>query len=259
MTAPAPRLVSAGGHRLEYRRIAAARADAGTIVFLHEGLGSVSQWRDFPQRLCERTGLPGVVYSRYGHGRSERLSEARTPDFMHAEALTALPELLAALGVHDPILFGHSDGASIAAIYAGAHPGRVRALVLEAPHFFVEARSVEGIRAAGTAFAAGPLRERLARHHDDADGMFRGWHDAWLAPAFRGWNIETSLATIRCPILAMQGGNDEYGSMAQIDVVARRAPGTVELLKLAGCGHVPHREQQDAVLDACAAFLACLP
>ncbi|HTP95538.1 MAG TPA: alpha/beta hydrolase [Burkholderiales bacterium] len=258
LPASEPRFADIGGARIEYRRIEVAGARAPAIVFLHEGLGSVSQWRDFPAQLCALAGLDGLVYSRRGHGRSAPLAAPRTPDFMHAEALQVLPQLLATLDVKTPILFGHSDGASIAAIYAGAHPAAVRALILEAPHFFVEARSLEGIRAARAAFETTDLPERLARHHDDARAMFYGWNDVWLSAGFRDWNIESALGPVRCPVLAIQGEDDEYGTMAQLDALERRAGGAATLLKLARCGHVPHRDQRDAVLAACARFIATL-
>ena len=241
------------GRSLEYRRIAAAAAGP-TLVFLHEGLGSISQWRDFPGRIVAATGLPALVYARHGHGQSEVLQQAHDVDFMHREALEVLPELLRELGVERPILIGHSDGASIALIHVGSgHPSR--GLVAMAPHVFVEDISIRGITAAKQAFESTDLEQRLARHHRDPGRTFYGWNDIWLAPAFRSWNIERFLPAIRCPLLAIQGQEDEYGSMAQVDAIARQAGGTVEVLKLAHCGHSPQRDQPDKVAAAIAEFV----
>jgi pimeloyl-ACP methyl ester carboxylesterase len=245
--------VNVRGHSLEYRRIAAA-ADGPILVFLHEGLGSISQWRDFPERIAKASGLPAVVYARYGHGQSEVLQQPHGVDFMHREALETLPELLRALGIARPILIGHSDGASIALIYAGSgHP--LRGLVAMAPHVFVEDISIEGITAAKKAFETTDLPQKLARHHRDASKTFYGWNDVWLAPAFRSWNIESFLPAIKCPLLAIQGHEDEYGSMAQVDAIARQAGGPVELLKLEHSGHSPQKDQPEIVAGAIVEFV----
>ncbi|MDQ2872499.1 MAG: alpha/beta hydrolase, partial [Candidatus Eremiobacteraeota bacterium] len=182
--------MNVGKRELEVVRIAGKVADAPTLVLLHEGLGSVSAWREFPQALAARTGLPALVYSRYGNGRSDVLAEKRTPRYMHDEALVVLPELLERCEVRDSVLIGHSDGASIALIYAAEHGAGVRGIVLEAPHVFVEELSVQSIVAAKTVYESTDLRERLGRHHADADRTFYGWNDIWLDPAFRDWNIE---------------------------------------------------------------------
>jgi len=245
--------ISVRGGKIEYRRIAAAAAGT-TLVFLHEGLGSISQWRGFPARIVEATGLPAIVYARHGHGQSELLQQPHGVDFMHREALEALPEFLHALGIVRPILIGHSDGASIALIYAGSgHP--LEALVAMAPHVFVEDISLAGIAAAKRAFENTELRAKLARHHRDAGKTFYGWNDVWLAPAFRDWNIESFLPGILCPLLAIQGYDDEYGSMAQVDAIARQAGGPVEVLKLEQCGHSPHQDQPEMVAEAVAEFI----
>jgi pimeloyl-ACP methyl ester carboxylesterase len=245
--------ISVRGHSLEYRRIAAA-AGGPTLVFLHEGLGSISQWRDFPARIAAATGLPAMVYARYGHGRSDVLQQAHGVDFMQREALETLPELLRALDIARPILIGHSDGASIALIYAGAgHP--LRGLVAMAPHVFVEDISVEGITAAKRVFETTDLSQKLARHHRDPAKTFYGWNDVWLSPAFRSWNIEGFLPGIKCPLLAIQGHADEYGSMAQLDAIARQAAGPVEVLKLERCGHSPQRDQPEIVAAAIVEFV----
>jgi len=245
--------LSAGGRSLEYRRIAAA-ADSPTLVFLHEGLGSISQWRDFPDRIVEATGLPAIIYARYGHGQSEVLRQPHGVDFMHREALEFLPELLRALGIARPILIGHSDGASIALVYAGSgHP--LLGLVVMAPHVFVEDITVESLVAAKQAFETTDLPQKLARHHRDPSKMFYGWNDMWLATVFRDWNIENFLPAIKCPLLAIQGHEDEYGSMAQVDAIARQTGGPVELLKLEHCGHSPQQDQPEIVAGAIAEFV----
>lgn len=247
--------INVRGRRLEYRRIAAAAAGP-TLVFLHEGLGSVSQWRDFPERIAAATGLPALIYARYGHGQSEVLQQPLGVDFMHREALETLPELLRLLDIACPILVGHSDGASIALIYAGSgHP--LRCLAAMAPHVFVEDISIDGIVAAKQAFEAGDLAQKLARHHRDAGKTFYGWNDVWLAPAFRNWNIERFLPAIKCPLLAIQGFEDAYGSMAQVDAIARQAGGPVEVLKLDRCGHSPQKDRPETVAAAIVEFIRC--
>jgi pimeloyl-ACP methyl ester carboxylesterase len=254
MSATSPsEFIEVRGHRLEYRRIAAA-AGGPTLVFLHEGLGSITQWRDFPARIATKTVLPAMVYARYGHGRSDVLQQAHAVDFMQREALESLPELLHQLDIARPILIGHSDGASIALIYAGAgHP--VQALVAMAPHVFVEDVSIASIAAAKRAFESSDLPQKLARHHSDAAKTFYGWNDVWLAPGFRSWNIERFLPAIKCPLLAIQGHEDEYGSMAQVDAIARQVSGPVEVLKLGQCGHSPQRDQPEIVVGACVEFV----
>ncbi|HLJ19594.1 MAG TPA: alpha/beta hydrolase [Stellaceae bacterium] len=246
---------SVAGQRLEIERIAAARADAPTLMFLHEGLGSVALWRDFPAKLAARTGDAALVYSRRGYGKSDRLAAPRKPDYMHHEALVVLPAVLAELGIANPILIGHSDGASIALIHAGSRRWPVRALVLEAPHVFVEDVTVASIEQAKIAYRTTDLGQRLGRYHDDADHAFRGWNDIWLDPAFRSWNIEASLPGVRCPVLAIQGADDEYGSLAQLDAIERGVAGPVERLVLARCKHSPHRDQEAATLEAMARFI----
>ncbi|MBV8299139.1 MAG: alpha/beta hydrolase [Candidatus Eremiobacteraeota bacterium] len=225
-----------------------------TIVMLHEGLGSVSLWRDFPQRICERTGCTVMAYSRYGYGRSDVLREKREPDYMHREGEVVLPQLLEQLGVECPILFGHSDGASIALIFAGTHPDAVRALVLEAPHVFVEELSVRSIAAAKNAYATTDLPAKLARHHTDAGATFYGWNDIWLDPRFRDWNIESYAARVRCPVLLIQGDADEYGTTAQLDAIEAAVPGAQRLM-VPGVGHSPHRDAPEPVIERVASFV----
>jgi pimeloyl-ACP methyl ester carboxylesterase len=253
---PLTRDVVVDGKRLETVRYDGDPARPA-IVLLHEGLGSVSLWRDLPQRLAERTGCAVFAYSRYGYGRSDVLREPREPNYMHHEAEVVLPELLARLGIERPILFGHSDGASIALIYAGAHPGAVRALVLEAPHVFVEEISVRSIVEAKTAYATTDLPAKLARHHMNSDATFAGWNDIWLDQRFRDWNIEAYASRIDCPVLVIQGDADEYGTTAQLDAIAARVSGA-QVLLVPGAGHSPHRDAPELVLDRVAAFVAAI-
>jgi pimeloyl-ACP methyl ester carboxylesterase len=253
--------VQAGGHRLECKWIVpdgAASASRGTLVFLHEGLGSVSLWKDFPGRVARRTGCSALVYSRYGYGKSERLQRPHAVDYMHREALDTLPEVLAALSISDPILIGHSDGASIALIYAGAQRGPLRGLVLMAPHVFVEDVTVSSIADAKVAFETTDLPRRLGRYHDDVAATFYGWNDIWLRPEFRDWNIEASLPGIEVPTLLIQGEQDQYGTRAQVDAVARQVSGPVRLIMLDGCGHAPQVDRVDATEEAIAAFVEAL-
>jgi pimeloyl-ACP methyl ester carboxylesterase len=254
--------VTQSGQRIdiEYRLIGAQTGQAPLLVFLHEGLGSLSAWRDFPDRLCAAGSLRGLVYSRGGYGRSTpRPHQQRwTSDFMHTQAREVLPQLLAALSIDTdrapPWLFGHSDGGSIALIHAATFPARVAGVIAVAPHIFVEDISVLSIERARDVYRSTDLRDRLARHHADVDSAFWGWNDIWLDPVFRDWNIEALLPSIRCPVLAVQGYDDEYGTMAQIDRIAAGAPQT-QLLKLAACGHSPHRDQPDALIAAAVAFI----
>jgi pimeloyl-ACP methyl ester carboxylesterase len=247
--------LTCAGRSLEYEWIEAGGPGRPALVFLHEGLGSVRQWRDFPRRVAEATGCRALVYSRYGYGQSEVLAEPRVGvRFMHREALEALPALLGALGVERPLLVGHSDGASIALIHAGAgHP--VRGLALMAPHVFVEPLCLESIRKASAAFDAGDLAQRLGKYHRDPRRSFHLWADAWLDPEFLHWNIEEYLPGITCPVLAIQGRDDEYGTMAQLQAIGRGVRGPCELLQLADCGHAPFREQPAATLAALTRFI----
>jgi pimeloyl-ACP methyl ester carboxylesterase len=243
-----------GGSRLECDFIRSAGDQAPVLVFLHEGLGSLPMWKDFPQQLAQAAGCNALLYSRQGYGRSTPLAEARPPDFMHVEALQVLPALLDALEVRDPILFGHSDGASIALIHAADAGRSVRGAILLAPHIMVEELCLRSIAAARAQFTSSDLRARLAPYHADPEATFRSWCEIWLDPRFRRWNIEAEVAKIRCPLLAIQGYDDEYGTMEQIDRIARLVPDT-ELLRLQGCGHAPHRDQPAAVIAAATRFI----
>jgi pimeloyl-ACP methyl ester carboxylesterase len=242
-----------GGVELEYVRIE-GDPSRPALVFLHEGLGSVEGWRDFPARLCERAACPGLVYSRYGNGRSTVLRGQRTVSYMHDEALQTLPALLELLAIHSVILYRHSDGASIAILYAAEHPERVTGVVLEAPHVFVEDLSVRSIAAIRATYEEGDLRGRFARYHADPDKTFYGWNDIWLSPEFAAWNIETALEHLAFPALVIQGRDDQYGTLAQVDAIARHHPDTDALL-LARCGHAPHREKERLLVELAGRWL----
>jgi pimeloyl-ACP methyl ester carboxylesterase len=224
------------------------------MVLLHEGLGSVAMWRGFPAAVAQRTGRRVMAYSRYGHGASDPPPAPHTVRFMHDEA-HLLPTVLDAADVATAILLGHSDGGSIALIAAAEFPKRVQALILEAPHVFVEEVSLRSIERMQRLYAGADLRERLGRYHANVDTAFHGWNDVWLDPAFRDWNLEEYLPRISCPVLLIQGEDDEYGSIAQVDAIARGVSGTVERLVLPACGHSPHRDQPDRVLDAIERFV----
>jgi pimeloyl-ACP methyl ester carboxylesterase len=246
--------------RIEYRWIGANDAVAPLIVFLHEGLGSLSMWKDFPARLCAAAACRGLVYSRPGYGRStpRAAEEAWGLDFMHRQAHEVLPALLAALAVDPeatpPWLFGHSDGGSIALLFAARFPEHCAGMIVLAPHIMVEDLSVASIAKAREAYLSADLRQRLARHHEDPDSAFWGWNDIWLHPPFKQWSIEDEIAPISCPLLAVQGTGDEYGTLEQIRGIARRLPQT-RLLELADCGHSPHRDQPERLIAAATAFI----
>lgn len=247
--------------RIEHAWIAPERRAAPLVVFLHEGLGSLAMWKDFPQRLCAAAGCRGLVYSRPGYGRStpRAAEEAWELDFMHRQAHEVLPALLAALGIDGARerlwLFGHSDGGSIALLYAARFPDVPAGAIVLAPHIMVEDLSIESIAKARTAYLESDLRERLAKYHDDPDSAFWGWNDIWLHPPFRAWSIEAEIESIRCPLLAVQGLDDEYGTLEQIRGIARRVPGT-ELLELADCRHSPHRDQPERLIAAVTDFIS---
>lgn len=247
--------LTCAGRSIEYEWIDAAEPGKPTLVFLHEGLGSIRQWRDFPLQVVKATGCRALLYNRYGYGGSKVFAELRrSVRYMHEEALESLPQLLAALRIERPVLVGHSDGASIALIHAGAgHP--VRALALIAPHLFVEPISVRSIEQAKQSFEGGDLTERLGKYHRDPRKTFYMWNDVWLDPEFLKWNIEEYLPGIACAVLAMQGQDDPYGTMAQLEAVARGVRGPCELLKLPACGHRAHVDQPEATLAALNRFV----
>lgn len=250
--------LTVAGHQLEYQWFdpphGVLRPDAPVLVFLHEGLGSLSMWKDFPEHIAAATGCRALVYSRHGYGKSDRLQQARQVDYMHVEALDVLPQVLRQLDIENPVLIGHSDGASIALIHAGAAQWPVRALVLLAPHVFVEELTVTSIAQAKVAYQTTDLPAKLGRYHDDVDNTFWGWNDIWLHPQFRHWNIEPFLPRIACPVLAIQGEDDEYGTMTQLECIAQQIA-DVELLKLGNCHHSPHRDQPLAVIEAIKHFI----
>ena len=245
--------------RLEYQWVGVRDAQVATMVFLHEGLGSVSMWRDFPEQLCRALGCRGLVYSRpgYGHSTPRAPDEHWAPDFMHRQAHEVLPAFLRAVGVDlgtQPVwLFGHSDGGSIALLFAAHHSAQLAGAIVLAPHILVEDISVASIARARTAYLETDLRQRLARHHTDPDSAFWGWSDIWLDPGFRPWRIDDQLASIQCPLLAVQGVDDEYGTLEQIRGIARQVP-QCELLEIQACGHSPHKDQPDQLIAATAHF-----
>lgn len=251
------RMLDIGGRKIEAAWFGPLPDRAATLVLLHEGLGCVGMWRDFPERLAKQTGYGVLVYSRFGYGKSDAAPLPRPLSYMRDEALEVLPRVLDAAGVRKAVLVGHSDGASIAAIYAGgAQDFRVRGLVLIAPHFFVEDVSIKSIAAAKQAYETGDLRARLSKYHGaNVDNAFRGWNDAWLDPAFRDWNIEEYIATVRVPMLVIQGAQDEYGTLKQLEAAEREAYCPVELAVMENCGHAPHAVRPDETAKVIDAFV----
>jgi pimeloyl-ACP methyl ester carboxylesterase len=254
----------AGGMRLQAKVIlppdTQLTGPRPSLVFLHEGLGSITQWRSFPQALARATGLPALVYDRCGHGKSEARTRPPDPSYLELEAWERLPQVLAAVGIEAPILVGHSDGATIALLHAARFPkgpSSPRAVIAEAAHVFVEPQSLQGIWRTLREYETSDLRQRLRRHHgDQVDAMFHGWSDVWLSPAFRDWNMLDRLPEIRCPVLAMQGELDEYGTPDQIQAILLGVSGPAEGLLLPGCAHIPHLQARDAALDGMVRFIA---
>ena len=244
---------------IEYRWVQQGPANGPLLVFLHEGLGSVAMWKDFPDQLCAALGWQGLVYSRPGYGWSTPRApdDAWAPDFLERQAREVLPAVLDTLGVDGRVrplwLLGHSDGGSIALIHAAAVDAALQGVIAIAPHIMVEDLSVDSIRQAREAYLHTDLRSRLARHHRDPDSAFWGWNDVWLSPAFRSWSIEAQLHHIRCPVLALQGADDEYGTLAQIEGIRERLPQT-RLHVIPDCGHSPHRDQPEALTQAIQRF-----
>lgn len=248
-------VLSIDGAELEYRMIGPPPEAAPTLVMLHEGLGSVGLWGDFPGKLQARTGMGVFAYSRAGYGASSPVRLPRPMDYMHREALDVLPKVLDAIGFRRGLLVGHSDGASIAAIYAGGiQDHRVRGLALIAPHFITEPMGLAAIAATKTAYAQGDLRAKLARWHKNVDNAFYGWNGAWLDPAFRDWDISEYLAYVRVPVAIVQGEDDQYGTARQIEIAQEECYCPVDISLIAGAGHSPHREAAEATLATIADF-----
>jgi len=250
--------LTANGRKLEYMWYGQPSAERPTIVFLHEGLGCVSTWGDFPLLLAEATGCRALSYSRAGYGGSDPISLPWPLRFMHDEALVTLPQVLEAVGVRQSILFGHSDGASIALIHAAtAKPGSVRAVIVEAPHVFVEDVTVQSIAALSDEYLAGNLKFALERHHGrNVECAFWGWKTAWLDPTFRNWNIEEYLPSIEVPVLVIQGENDEYGTTKQVEAIQRGVAGSLSKLILPNCGHTPHRSRTPDIVNSVTSFIS---
>lgn len=250
-------IISVSNVDLECRRISAASSAHPTLIFLHEGLGCVALWRDFPDRLCAMTECPGFIYSRQGYGRSDAIPLPRPIDFMHTEGLAVLPKLLDAAKIESAILIGHSDGASIALINGGGvRDPRVVGIISIAAHVFIEELSIESIEAARTAYATTDLREKLAKYHgDNVDCAFRGWNEVWLDNDFRAWNLEEYLPRIDVPVLAVQGVKDQYGTPAQIEAICRGVGRTAESHMIEGCGHSPHLEATEETLEILSEYI----
>ena len=249
-------LLPQGSVKIEYQWLNADAGDRPLMIFLHEGLGSLSMWRDFPALLCAALDCRGLVYSRPGYGLStpRQAAQAWTPDFMHRQADQLLPALCRAMQLEQPVwLFGHSDGASIGLLYAAMFPAQVAGAILLAPHCFVEDITIANIAAARTAYLHTDLRQRLSKYHADPDSAFWGWNDIWLNPGFRSWCIDDHLASLACPLLLVQGSDDEYGTLEQVQRIARQVR-QCELLELADCGHSPHRDQKDRLIEAAVSF-----
>ncbi len=251
------RYVETCGHRLEYVDIPANQVHRPPLIFLHEGLGSVSMWRDFPARVARATGCRTVVYSRGGFGRSSPRREPYTVRFMHDEALSILPALREQLCIENPVLIGHSTGGSMSLIHAGAGKWEVAGLIVMAPLVFVEEFNLESIRNARLVFETTDMKQKLGRHHDDPEAVFWGWNQIWLNPEFKTWSVEEYLPGISCPVLAILGDHDEYSTRLQLDMIAKHAENSpdIDLLYLTDCRHSPHRDQPGAVLDAITRFI----
>lgn len=253
---------TSGPITIEYRWINPEHTNAPWLVFLHEGLGSVAMWKDWPQQVCDAGGFRGLMFSRPGYGRSTpRPANEKWPvDYLHRQTYDILPAFLEAVGVTHSMttpvwLIGHSDGGSIALLFAAAFPHQLAGAVVIAPHLFVETLSLQSIAQTKTAYQTTDLRQKLARYHADVDSAFEGWSEIWLAPEFRDWNIEATVAHINTPLLAVQGVDDAYGTMAQIDAIAKQVP-HAQIIKLLDCGHVPHREAPEVLNAAIVAFIA---
>lgn len=251
--------VTANSKQIYYKWVSPQflKVDKPVIIFLHDGLGSIGQWKDFPQVLCEKLQLPALVYDRYGHGKSERLAEKRNPSYLHDEALKFLPDLLSGLGIENPlILLGHSDGGAIALLYASHFPDRVKVVITEAGHVFVEEEMKVGIRQAVEVYESGKLRPLLEKYHgDNTETVFYGWADIWLSNEFTSWSIEDCLGSITAPVLAIQGEGDEYGHLRQPKPIADKASGPSKECWIGDCGHIPHHQQRERVMAEITEFV----
>ena len=243
--------------KIEYQLHGSDSGDVPTLVFLHEGLGCVSMWRDFPEKLSKKCGCPALVYSRFGYGKSDPCELPRTSKFMHQEGLDVLPRIIEKAGIGDHILIGHSDGGSIALIYAGGvRPASLQGVVSIAAHVFCEQITVDSIRKAKAEWEKGTLKEKLHRYHmENTETAFTGWNDVWLDPSFMEWNIEEFLSQIKNPVLAVQGEEDPYGTRAQVDSIVTNCSGPARSLLIPGCGHAPHIEKRDLLLEAISDFI----
>lgn len=248
--------IRADGHLLRATALGYGPKHAPTLVFLHEGLGSIAQWRSFPETLSEATNCNAIVYERWGYGGSDRLEGPRPPDFLEREAERALPDVLDAFGVERAILVGHSDGGSIALLFAAAFPDRTQGVITEAAHVVVEDKSLTGVRAAVDAFTHSDFAVRLANYHDEnTESMFRGWADTWLSEEFRDWSMTSRLSSIVSPVLAIQGEDDEYGTHRQLSLIRSHVSGPCEALLLPDCGHTPHAQARERVMEAMTRFI----
>jgi len=247
--------ITIDGVTLECASWGPAPKDAPTLVLLHEGLGSVAQWKDLPEALVAATGCGVFAYSRQGYGGSDPVALPRTLDYMEQEAEQVLGKVLDAARIEQAVLMGHSDGATIATLYGGSVSDmRVRGLILIAPHFFTEPQGLEAIRAAGQAFDAGSLKQALTVYHQDVEGAFKGWHDAWLDPGFAEWNAGDAIDHLRIPVLAIQSRDDPYGTLAQIDELQERMYAPIDTLILDTAGHAPHMTDRAATMTAITEF-----
>lgn len=255
--------IVAAGRRLRVRKITHPNSDGvgsrPTLVFLHEGLGSIEMWHDFPAILAETTACDCLIYDRWGHGRSDALDVQRTLRYVHDEALDSLPEVLNHSNVDDAILIGHSDGGSIALIFAAEYPEILRGIITEAAHVFVEEITLEGIREALDIYNNTDLKQKLARYHgDNTEKIFRAWHETWLQPEFKSWDIQDCLPKIKCPVLVIQGEDDQYGTAAQVEAITNQVTGPSKPLLIPNCAHIPHREAKDRVIKEMTEFILTL-
>jgi len=252
--------IRAAGRRLRVRKLTHSDSDGEgsrpTLVFLHEGLGAIEMWHDFPAILAETTACDCLIYDRWGHGRSDALDVKRTLRYVHDEALDSLPEVLNHSNVDDAILIGHSDGGSIALIFAAEYPEILRGIITEAAHVFVEEITLEGIREALDIYNNTDLKQKLARYHgDNTEKIFRAWHETWLQPEFKSWDIQDCLPKVKCPVLVIQGEDDQYGTAAQVEAIAHQVTGPSKVLLLPNCAHIPHRESKDRVAQEMTKFI----